>query len=163
MGRMNEQPQHRRARFGRLILAFLWAISAVLLAGIVLSYLLPHGDRFVTFAGPTHAIVDCGTLAIGGGIELTNEGPAIRRLSPMEILAGGKNLTNCGIPHFWQYVGFHGPGGVWHFDLSLWCLFGLATAMAALGTLFSVTQAKSSERRMTAQHHTAKDTTRNST
>jgi hypothetical protein len=117
-------------RFGRWIVVSLWGISVVLMTGITLSYLLPIGDRMLTFSGPTYAIAVRGTIAVGGGLTIENGELAIKRIDLTKFAA-----ANFGIPYLFRYVGFEGPGMMWHCDISLWCLLVFTTALAALGTV----------------------------
>jgi hypothetical protein len=126
---MDEKP-HRRYPFGRCTVAGLWGVSAVLTTCIALSYLLPIGDRILTFSGPTYVIAVRGTIAVGGGLTIENGELAIKRIDLTKFAA-----ANIGIPYLFRYVGFEGPGMMWHCDISLWCLLVFTTALAALGTV----------------------------
>ena len=130
MSRMDKQPKRRRFRFGRWIVAILWGACAVVLAGLVASYVLPRNEGLLTLPGPTYVIVADGVVTVGGGIRIVKDVIVVNRIDTNMFAAD----VDIGIPDVWRYVGFRAPGGVWHFDLSLWCLFGLAAAIAALCT-----------------------------
>jgi hypothetical protein len=73
LARTDEKPQPRRFRFGRWIVVILWGASAVVLAGLVLSYALPRNEQLLTLPGPTYVIVADGVATAGGGIEIEKD------------------------------------------------------------------------------------------
>jgi hypothetical protein len=130
LAQTDEKPQRRPFRVGRWIVVILWGAAAVVLAGLALSYALPRNERLLTLPGPTYVIVADGVATAASGIEIEKDVIVVNRIDT-NLWAPDDDI---GIPYVWRYVGFRGPGGVWHFDVSLWCLIGLTTAMAAIGT-----------------------------
>jgi hypothetical protein len=129
---MDEKRRHRRLRFGRWIVAMSWGVSAVALTGLVLSYVFPRGDRMLSLPwGLKHVMVAEGVLAAGGHVWYENGEWVIARPDPTSFVGEEFEFTYVGIPHFFWYVR---AGAVWYFEASLWWLFGIATAMAALCT-----------------------------
>jgi hypothetical protein len=141
---MEDKPPKRRWRFACWIVTINWGFSAVVVTGIVLLYLVPSDDRLLTLPGPTYVIVEKGALTAGRPLVYANGELVIKPLDPTKYAGGEFQFTVVGIPRFFRYVR---SGGVWHFELSLWCLFGLASAMAAIGTWLFVLRQRSRLRR----------------